>query len=342
MRIRPLFLSVVLSAGLVPSPPAQAGPPDLRVAAGLRIRYDDNVFQYSDRNLGRFDPALGKFSTLDSTDDVIVTPSVDVRAIWNGRYSTRVFAGIDLNQYTKNTDRSSAAYTVGLAQRVTRRSELTLRYRFVPTHLGWRLASPPNQPPPSSTWTYANAELSSSDWRLAVDHDLTRSLSAEVYGGWETKDYNAAFDHRDITVKEVGVSGTARWKRVARVTLDLARETGDASGAGDAALNSDTSYRQWSVRVKPTVSPTRDWDAALTYEYQRRDFTSGLAADRDHYQREDTTHSLGIETTVQVTNAMNLRGDYDRIRRTSNQNGADLDFGNYTEQRVTAAAEYRF
>lgn len=317
--------------------PARAAQIDTSATLGLAVRYDDNVFQYSDRNLGRFNASLNKFSTLDSTDDIIVTPSIDVRAAWKRRYATRVFAGVDLNQYTKNTDRSSQTYTLGVAQLLPHRTALTLRYRFVPTHLGWRLASPPNQ-----TTTYANADLSSSQWRLAVDYDPNRMLNTEVYGAWGTKDYNAAFNHRDITVKEVGLSGTVKWRRAARATLGVARETGDAAGAGDAVINSDTSYRQWSVRLKPAVSPTRDWDVALMYEYERRDYTSPLATDNDHYQREDTTHTVGIETTVQLARGVNVRGDYDRIRRTSNKNGADLDFGNYTEQRVTAAVEYRF
>ncbi len=332
-----LFVGIGACWMLMGSAPSLAARIDASATIGLAVRYDDNVFQYSDRNLGRFDPALSKFSTLDSTNDIIVRPSLDVRATWKRRYATRVFAGVDVNQYTKNTDRSSQAYALGVGQRLPHNTALTLRYRFVPSHLGWRLASPPNQ-----TTTYANAELSSSDWRLAVDHDLNRSLSAEVYGAWETKDYNAAFNHRDITVKEVGLSGTAKWRRAARATLGVARETGDASGAADATINSDTSYRQWSIRLKPAVSPTRDWDVALMYEYQRRDYTSTLAADNDHYQREDTTHTVGIETTVQVAKGVDLRGDYDHIQRSSNKNGADLDFGNYTEQRITAAAEYRF
>lgn len=336
-QTRYMFIAIAASCIWIGAAPARAARIATSATLGLAARYDDNVFQYSDRNLGRFNTALNKFSTLDSTDDVVVTPSIDVRATWKRRYATRVFAGVDLNQYTKNTDRSSQTYTLGVGQRLPHNTALTLRYRFVPTHLGWRLASPPNQ-----TTSYANAELSSSEWRLAVDYDPNRRLNAELYGAWGAKDYNATFNHRDITVKEVGLSGTAKWRRAARVHLGVSRETGDAAGAGNAVINSDTSYRQWSVLLKPTVSPTRDWDAALMYEYQRRDYTSALAADSDHYQREDTTHTVGIETTVQVTNGMSLRGDYDRIRRTSNKNGADLDFGNYTEQRLTAAAEYRF
>lgn len=331
------ILGSVVGLCLFTASHTQARSPDLRASVGLRVRYDDNVFQYSDRNLSRFDSALPKFSTLDSTDDVIVTPSVDLRVTWKGRYATRAFAGVDVNRYAKNTDRSSATYTLGVSQRVSPYNDLTLRYRFVPTHLGWRLADPPNQ-----TTTYANAEVSSSEWRLAIDHDLNRTLNAELYGAWEIKDYNAAFNERDITVKEVGLSGTAKWRRAAAVKLGVARETGDAAGAGDAITNSDTSYNQWSVRLRPAVSPARGWDVALSYEYQRRDYTSSLVADTNHYQREDTTRTAGMEIGLQVTKEVEVRADYDHVRRTSNKNGVDLDFGNYTERRVTGAVDYRF
>ncbi len=343
MRARLIAGILFVGIGLITTTHAHAAAPDLRAEAGLRVRYDDNVFQYSDRNLNRFSPGtIEKFRTLDSTDDIIVTPSIDIRATWKSRYTTRLFTGVDLNQYTKNTDRSSQTYTLGVTQRLPHDTGLTLRYRFVPTHLGWRLADPPNQPAPSSSWTYANAELSSSEWRLAVDYDLNRILSAELYGAWATKDYNAAFNERDITVQEVGLSGTVKFRREVAVKLGLAHETGDAAGAGDASINSDTSYRQWSVLLKPTISPTRDWDVALTYEYQQRDFTSALIGDSNYYQREDTTQTVGLDSTVRISKGVKLRADYDHIQRSSNQNGTDLEFGDYTEQRVSVGAEYRF
>jgi opacity protein-like surface antigen len=330
---------LVVAVCLLTAAYANASAPDLRAEAGLRIRYDDNVFQYSDRNLGRFSPAtLNKFTTLESTDDIIVTPSIDVRATWKGRYTTRLFAGVDVNQYTKNTDRSNQTYTLGVTRQLPHDTGLTLRYRFVPTHFGWRLADPPNQ-----TTTYSNAELSSSSWRLAVNHDLNRMLSAELYGAWDTKDYNAPFNYRDITVKEMGLSGTAKLRREVSVKLGVVLETGDAAGAGDTSVNSDTSYDQWSVLLRPTISPTRDWDVALTYAYYQRDFTSSLGlVDENYYQREDTAYTVGIDSTVQVRKGIELRAEYDRIDRTSNKSGANLEFGNYTEQRVTIGAEYRF
>jgi opacity protein-like surface antigen len=329
---------LAVGVGLAGAAPIYAAAPDLRAEAGLRIRYDDNVFQYSNRNLDRFSPStLNKFATLESSDDVIVIPSIDVRATWKGRYATRAFAGVDLNQYTKNKDRSSPTYTLGVTQHLGRDTALTLRHRFVPTHLGWRLADPPNQ-----TAAYANAELSSAEWRLAVDHDLNRILSTELYGAWEDRNYNAAFNERDITVKDVGLSGTVKLRRAIALRLGVARETGDAAGAGDAAVNSDTSYRQWSVRLRPTISPTRDWDLGLAYEYRRRDFTAALPADTNYFGREDTTHAVGVDSTVQLRKGVDLRADYDHIRRTSNKSGADLEFGNYTEQRITAGIDYRF
>jgi hypothetical protein len=330
---------LVVAVCLLTAAYANAAAPALRAEAGLRIRYDDNVFQYSDRNLGRYDPTLPKFATIESTDDIIVTPSLDVRALWKGRYSTRVFAGVDLNRYTNNTARSNETYTIGLGQKVSEADTLTLRYRFVPTHFGWRLADPPNQ-----TAAYANAELSSSSWRLSVDHDLSRVLGAELYGAWENKDYAAPFNYRDITVKEMGLSGTARLRPELTIRLGLALETGDAAGAGDASINggSDTSYNQWSVLIRPTISPTQDWGVGFTYAYHQRDFTSTLPLDDNYYQREDTAYTVGLDSTVRIRKGVELRADYDRIHRTSNKSGANLEFGNYTEQRVTIGADYRF
>jgi hypothetical protein len=87
--------------------------------------------------------------------------------------------------------------------------------------------------------------------------------------------------------------------------------------------------------------PVRAGAPSETPHYQR-DFTSTQPLDENYYQREDTAYTVGIDSTVQIRKGIELRADYDRIDRTSNKSGANLEFGNYTEQRVTVGAEYRF
>lgn len=339
MRTPFVLGSIVVGICLLTATHVKAAAPDLRASVGVKIRFDDNVFQYSDANLGRYDRTLAKFATIESTDDIIVTPSLDVRAVWKGRYSTRVFAGVDLNRYTNNTARSSETYTVGLAQNLSKADTLTLRYRFVPTHFGWRLADPPNQ-----TVTYSDADLSTSSWRLSLDHDFTRDLSGEVFGSRDFRNYDAPFNHRDLTATEVGISGTMRWRPVVSVQARLAREIGDAEGSGDATINSDTSYKQWTFGIEPTFSPTPDLDLGLRYRYEQRDYTSALAADADHFERRDRSNAVGLDGALTVAKKVRLRAAYDHIKRsvTTVAPAANLDFGNYTEQRVTAGIDYRF
>ncbi|HET8759820.1 MAG TPA: hypothetical protein VFN94_02040, partial [Nitrospiria bacterium] len=151
-------------------------------------------------------------------------------------------------------------------------------------------------------------------------------------------------NHRDLTATEVGLSGTVRWRPVAAVQARLAREIGDAAGAGDATINSDTSYKQWTFAIKPTFSPTPDLDLGLRYEYERRDYTSTLAADADHFERQDRSNAVGLDGALTVAKKVRLRAAYDHIKRsvTTVAPAANLDFGNYTEQRVTGGMDYRF
>ncbi len=329
----------LIALGLVPS--VDAKPLDVTATLGVTTRYDDNVYQYSDRNLAAFNPSTAKFLGLDATDDLILTPSLDVRATLQGPRPTRFFAGVDLYTYAQNIDKSYQAYTLGVTQRLARKTDLTLRHRFIPSFLVGRLADPPN-PPVLATATYADAEFALNAWRLALDADLLPELNAEIFGILETKDYNAAFDERDTTVKGGGVAATARVHPQVRVKLGVASESGDAAGAGDASTNSDTSYREQSVTIKPTFSPARGWTVALGYDQAWKRYTSDLSGDVTHFRRKDRTRTLGLDARVALTRDMDLKGELDHIRRTSNRSGADLEFADYTEKRVTVGVAYRF
>ena len=330
----------LIALGLVPS--VDAKPLDVKTTLGVTARYDDNVYQYSDRNLAAFNSSTAKFLGLDSTDDIILTPSFDVRAVLQGPRPTRFFGGVDLHTYAQNTKKSYQTYTLGITQRLARKTDLTLRYRFIPSFLVGRLADPPN-PPVLATATYADAEFTLNAWRLALDADVLPELNVEFFGLLENKDYNTAFDERDTTVKGGGVAATARVHPQVRVKLGLASEVGDAAGAGDTATMSDTSYREQSVTIKPTVSPARGWDVSLLYDQAWKRYTSDLGiSDKTHFGRKDQTQTLGLDAKVALSRDLDLKGELDHIKRTSNRSGADLEFADYTEQRVTVGASYRF
>ena len=329
----------LIALGLVPS--VDAKPVDAKATLGVTARYDDNVYRYSDRNLSAFNPSTAKFLGLDSTDDVILTPSLDVRATLQGPRPTRFFAGVDLYTYAQNTDKSYQAYTLGVTQRLARKTDLTLRYRLIPSFLVGRLADAPIPPAPA-TPTYTDAEFSLNAWRLALDADVLPELNVELFGLLEDKDYNAAFDERDTTVKGGGVAATARVHPQVKVKLGVASEVGDAAGAGDPATNSDTSYREQSLTLKPTFSPARGWTVALGYDQAWKRYTSDLPLDVTHIGRKDRTQTLGLDAKVALSLSMDLKGDLDHIKRTSNKSGADLEFADYTEKRVTVGVAYRF
>jgi hypothetical protein len=325
----------LIALGLAPS--VDAKPLDVTATLGVTTRYDDNVYQYSDRNLAAFNPSTAKFLGLDATDDLILTPSLDVRATLQGPRPTRFFAGVDLYTYAQNTNKSYQAYTLGVTQRLARKTDLTLRYRFIPSFLVGRFADPPNQ-----IVTYADAEFALNAWRLALDADVLPELNVELFGLLEDKDYNAAFDERDTTVRGGGVAATARIHPQVRVKLGVTSEVGDAAGEGDTATNSDTSYREQSVTLKPTFSPARGWTVALGYDQAWKRYTSDLSGDVTHFGRKDRTRTLGLDAKVALTRDMDLKGEFDHIKRTSNRSGADLEFADYTEKRVTVGATYRF
>lgn len=343
MRLASISSAVFGLLLLAFAPSVSARELDFRTTLGLTARYDDNIFQYSENNLARFDPSnpsRPKYAGLDSTDDFIVSPSLDVRATLKGPRPTRVFAGIDLNAYRRNTIKNYQAYSVGISQRVVGKTDVILRYRLIPSFFVGRLADQPNQ-----TAIYAPADFRLDAWRLVLDSDLTPRFGGQVFGIWEQKDYNGAFNERDTTVKGGGLAATARLHRALALKLGVEAETGDAAGADPAfaALNSDSSYREKTVSIRPTFSPSPAWDLSAGFARAWRDYTSDRGtADANYFGREDTTDTIGLGVHVELTRAMNLRAAYDRIERSSNKTGVDLEFGTYTEQRETVGVEYRF
>ena len=310
---------------------------DLAVRAGLELRYDDNVFQYSNKDLNQFDNSKAKFRSLESEDDWTLIPSVDAGYRIRHRYDTRVSLGVDAKLYERNTVKNYQVYTARVRQELPGRFEIGLRYLLVPRFFLRPLANPPNQ-----VTTYSDAKFRIHSLHLDLDKDFNKWLAGGASGLFEKKDYTADFNERDTTVVGGGAEARVRLNPAIRVAVGADYERGKARGRDDATINSDTSYAQQSYHVRPSAQLAKGITLGVGYSYDSRHYASDLAADKDHFHRNDFTNTWDFRLKGRMTKKLDAYLDHERIDRSSNTPEITAEFADFTERRTTAGVTYEF
>jgi hypothetical protein len=86
-----------------------------QLSVGADIGYDNNVFSLSDSDLDKFDAGDPSFEFMESSDDVVLSPSASLSRTWKWRKInlTPTLKG-DYKLYTANSDKSAASVLASL------------------------------------------------------------------------------------------------------------------------------------------------------------------------------------------------------------------------------------
>lgn len=310
---------------------------NLDIRIGLELQYDDNVFQYSDKDLNNFKNGPAKFGTLNSPKDLLWIPSLKASYRIRHKLDTRMTFQIEPKFHQQNTIRNYQVYTARIEQELPWRSELGLRYLLVPRFFLRPLADPPNQ-----SIIYNNADFTLQTIKLSFDKTFKKGFNAEVLGVYEKKDYNPDFDERDTTVISGGVKLRLSPNRTFKVTLGTDYEQGTAKGENDASINSDISYTQWSAYIKPSTQLSNQISLDFGYTYASKHFTTDLTADISHANRDDITQTTEVQFKTRFAKRLDARLDYERLDKKSNKTGVDVEFASFSENRVIAGFLFEF
>lgn len=109
--------------------------PSLKVTAGLTGTYDDNILQYSPRDLDYFRRNLQRSRfAIRTRDDFISSPSLGLRLdlVRKRTFGTRVELGYEDNLYAVNSIKNYQRFSTGLRQVLWRDTVVRTSYSQIP------------------------------------------------------------------------------------------------------------------------------------------------------------------------------------------------------------------
>lgn len=219
--IRTLVLLAAIAGVIAPADAAQTKkkpkapePPPVRIelVAGFSMTYDDNVFRYSSDEIDAIKnlPQTDQYSTVETTDDLILAQSLAVAAY---RGDTRITLSVKQNSNYRNTMKSYHNYSVDLRQRVGPAFYAYLTYRFTPRYYIRQIYDLDTMD--YEEYDYAKHYVAAE----ARKGFLNNRLSVRGHGRYEREKYPDYFQEYDF--HGFAVEGEAKYAFTRRLTLGL-------------------------------------------------------------------------------------------------------------------------
>lgn len=295
-----------------PVPHAPAGPHKGRAAKSrsrwsndlfVRGYYDNNILDYSPRDLNRFgNRTLPNRFSINTSDDFITDIGGDLERRWRSRaraeYRLRFATGAHL--YSRNAIKNWMNYTV--EGRWTNSGQNT-----VIVHLGWMphfylrdlaIRSPAHPSLPA----YRPADYHTWSANIAYHFRWGLPLEQNLIAAWKRTDYNTTFDERDNTAwsGEYGwvIPDGGNWN----VTLQYRLTRINAAGAGRPdSIAQDISRTEHMMQGGIEYKPRSLLGASVDVSYERQNYTTAKSRDDSHYGRHDNEWQIDSEIRVNLT-----------------------------------------
>jgi len=346
-----LGLAVVALPGL--AAPAKTS---LTMTLGLGSTYDNNFLEYSDPALRDFESGAhpDRYS-IETRDDLVWGPSLGLgwerREAHGRRHALRVHAEGDFHQRNGTADMHSA----GISWRESFRSDrrLTVSWFTIPRFYFRQVLDEDATPAYSGLSRYRRAEFSLDIASLAWEQRLSRGPLIAAEYQFERRNYNDTFDERDSKLHQGDVA--VRWDRLPHRTsigahgayrASVARaEDGDET-PGVAPDDADVSYHGMSLGTSGRweLARHRPWrvTADAAYELETRGYDSDRPADRFHFDRNDTRHT--VEAGVRLSRPRFAIGGFYRFEnnhaRLATTTLTATDAGSFRRDQVGVSIEF--
>jgi hypothetical protein len=234
--------------------------------------------------------------------------------------------------YTDNPIFNHGDFRVQLRQQLLDQTSVRLRYQAQPDvflqenfeqHTGLRLIQ--------------DERVSSHIGSLEFAQSFGQRWTIFVEGRYGARVYNDPFAQRDTRLWTIGpmIQWATAWG--VTFTAEYLYERGLADGQGDTQLNDDVSYRYHLAELGMIVLLPRSWELSLSYIYGRKQFTTELAGDGEHFGRQDTSHQVHLELSHRFNERTSLLFGFRRTQRTSTN-----PLFPFNSTLVSAGVEYRF
>jgi hypothetical protein len=322
----------------------------LDFGAGIATTYDDNILNYSGRDLFAFRYRLNPPRyAIETTDDFVTASYVEATWAQDSTRATTVLARVEAEGFATNGIRNNARALLQWRARPFHRWRLTVAGSYVPGYYTRRVIDydafvPYPELPRYRDARYRQAECSASaEWRPS--------------GGWRSqlgytyarRDYRDAFPERDQNRHLLRL--TLRPPRARALEARLRGSCGRALARGPqgdvGSGRPDVSSESFGAGLVLAWTP-RIRDLALTLEqavdYEDRRYTTRDATDNSRFGR--SLHELDLEWELAwaFTRHWEVRAGYDRVvqRLSGDLSNVETftDAGSYERNRVSARLDW--
>jgi len=285
---------------------------------GARLSYTDNAFEFSGArgNSTNEDPSQPAGIETRNVKDTVWEPTIEAKRKWaDQRLPTELSVKAHGFLYTDTPILNHGTYQAQVKQWVDSQTSVLLRYRHTPN-----LELGTNTERRSGANAVLDEKVTSHQWRVELERELSRDWTAALIGRYGLRFYNDAFAERDTHFMTIGSRAAYSASTRLTWTLSYLYERGLADGRGDTRFNDDVSYRQHFVSAGPEIRLADAATLSLLYAYRLKEFTSELVGDT-HFNRFDNTHQGMAELSYVLTQASVVTLGYQRTQRDStNQN----------------------
>ncbi len=287
--------------------------------AGLDIRYDDNVINYSDDDLDLYEDGakVSKFS-IKSEDDFILVPRVEpqIRGKFIGKRSAWLKLAFQYYFYSQNDVKRY--YKLGLSGRhyISRTAYAEAEYSYIPTYYYrnefFRDGFGNN--------AYMEADFSKHYLKFGLGMNVVRSIKTKVLYGYQNKSYNQAFSERDLAVNRIRFDGIWKASKQFKFWSYWGLERAEAKGADIDDLDiKDVSYDAWDItfggRYYSRLLKKYKPELVSTIKYRQIKYQTTKYRDKYRFGREDSNYYLRVGLAGNFPQKIRIEADYNLITK---------------------------
>lgn len=290
----------------------RATPPAWSFGGSFGIAYDDNVFEYTQRDMEAFRSGDNpeRFG-IESIDDFVFTTELEATRRLSSTRAARSYLDLETRSrlYLHNSMANDLRLRMSL-RREERDSSTRLRFTYLPDSYLRRLWDRESR-------EYLPAEYDDTALGLRYRKDVAPKWLVDGEVSWSYRDYVTAFDERDSGKWAVGLTAHFRPNRSWDAWAGYERGWSRARATDpDPDVDVDTSYDEdvYSLGCRYLDGGRNRW----SFEWQRENqtYTTSLTPTDDPYHsgRRDSTnsYSLGYRRIIDRDHWVELEWDHER------------------------------
>jgi hypothetical protein len=363
IRLRTIFAAVLIS-GFFLGNQSQAAP-KFKVPLTLKLvytsSYDDNILNYSERDITRFQDSQQPYPPpITTADDWINSLGVRLyRDFRLGRgFSLRPYYAGKTAIYAINPTKSWQSHNILARLSYRSRAYLTLKYLYLPSYFLRVYYDKDTQAYHGDPQAYHGADFTLSRPSAAL-RLRWEPYEVEIEGGRDYEYYNSYFTEYDVEADFIGATGTYSGFPNLDVSLGYTYKNADNVGFGqqipspiDPTMDTeygDGSYQedQFSVSLGyqlPRIKKTFYWKAGLNLKRCYRYYQSQLPVEQDpfHAGRRDRRDTIEPSLLFSPTSELDFQVSfiYD-LRRTQSPDPNVPTIKNFDNRTIELTIVYQ-